>query len=145
MNLAQAQNEPVKFIPFNAFIQKVKEADANDFLSRPASKVRDAAAFDEMRRYILSLYRGVHVAHSYVLGSQSVDCVPVNEQPSVRALNKGKIASEPPSPPQQIATKADSSGNQTRCEANTIPMRRITLEQLSRFRTLQDFLKKTPK
>ena len=138
---------PEKLVPFNTFIQSVKDANANDFLARPDSEVKDAASFEEMRQYILSLYHQVHVNHSYVLGSQTFDCIPVNQQPSVRALGPNKIATEPPAtkrPQHLVAETNDKSGNPVGCEDHTIPMRRITLQQLSQFRTLKDFFRKSP-
>ena len=150
-NLAHAQKEPFKFVPFKAFLQRVKDARASDFSSPPSSKVENAASFEEMRRYVLSLYGGIHVSHSYVIGSQIVDCVPIDQQPSLRGQGKQKIAPQPPdygsvpAPlPQQAPNATDPFGNIVGCGPETIPMRRITLEQLSQFRTLHDFLKKAP-
>ncbi|HEX3918690.1 MAG TPA: neprosin family prolyl endopeptidase [Caulobacteraceae bacterium] len=40
------------------------------------------------------------------------------------------------------ASAVDRFGNSTRCEAGSIPMRRVTLEEMSRFHTLQDFFNK---
>ncbi|MBV8707235.1 MAG: hypothetical protein JO028_08595, partial [Acidobacteriaceae bacterium] len=133
---AQEEMTPAKPVSFNTFIQSVKDADANDFLARPDSKVKDAASFEEMRQYILSMYHQVHVNHSYVLGSQTFDCVPVDQQPSVRALGPNRIATEPPATkrPQHLVAEANNdSGKTLGCEDHTIPMRRITLQQLSQF------------
>ena len=145
--LAGAQT-PARFIAFNNFIQSVKDARARDFLTRPAAKVKDAAAFEQMRRYILWLYQGVTVKHSYVLDSQTFDCVPIEQQPSLRAFGSNKFASPPPAPskssqsPSGVTT--DSFDDTAGCKERTVPMRRVTLEQLSNFRTLDDFLKKSP-
>ena len=38
----------------------------------------------------------------------------------------------------------DPFGNKISCDTGSIPMRRLTLENLSRFRTLQDFFSKPP-
>ncbi len=137
MGSALAQAPQSKVISFDKFIRDVRKADAHKFLTKPGSKIRDAGSFEEMRQYILSFYRGVHVQHSYSAGPQIIDCVPINEQPSARAGGR-KIASEPDSsakllPPQQAG-----------CENGTIPIARITLEQLSHFNTLHDFLQKSP-
>ncbi len=111
-----------KLTPFNQFVRNVRNARAQDYLSRPGSRIADARAFEEMRRYVLSLYRGVHVSHSYAVDSIVLDCVPLNEQPGLRGVPRNFQA--------------------TGCPDRTIPMRRITLEQLSNFRTLREFLSK---
>jgi Neprosin len=159
IGLAQAQPTTAGFVPFNNFIQSVKGANSTDFVARPGFKVGDSAAFEEMRQHILSMYRGVNVSHSYVLDSQTFDCIPINQQPSLRALGQGQVASAPPSnvgsfssanlsqrPLSQLplGQTKDKFGNTLGCEDHTIPMSRITLEQLSRFKTLKNFFEKGP-
>jgi len=124
-------------IPFESFIQSVIHATATDFLGHSGFKVDDAASFEEMRQHILSMYSGVHVNHSYVLDGQTFDCVPIDQQPSVRTRGSKKIA--PPPTSQQNAVRSASS-----CEEHTIPMRRITLQQLASFRTLKESFRKSP-
>jgi hypothetical protein len=160
IGLAQAQTAPATFVPFNDFIQSLNGANSTHFVARTGFQVQDSAAFEEMRQHILSMYNGVAVSHSYVLGSQTFDCIPIDEQPSLRALGQSQVASEPPSappPPSNVSgsqsttlsqlplgqTK-DTFGNTLGCEANTIPMSRVTLEQLSRFKTLHEFFEKGP-
>jgi len=146
--LAGAQTTPARFITFNNFLQSVKNAQARDFLTRTASKIKDAAAFEEMRQYILSLYQGVTVKHSYVLDSQTFDCVPIEQQPSLRTLGSNKLASPrlaaPKGPQAPLGVATDRFGNSLGCKERTVPIRRMTLEQLSNFRTLQDFFHKAP-
>jgi hypothetical protein len=133
-----------KLTSFSEFIQNVKHAKAKDFLDRPEAQVRDAAAFEQMRNYILKLYDGVHVRHSYPAGTQTVDCVPENEQPSVRAQGIKQIAAPPDNAPNSPNSAKQQDTSVGGCPAGTIPMRRITLIDLSRFRTLEDFLHKAP-
>jgi hypothetical protein len=159
IGLAQAQTATAAFVPFNDFIQSVKGANSTHFVARPGFKVKDSAAFEEMRQYILSMYRGVDVRHSYVLGSQTFDCIPINQQPSLQAPGQSQIASEPPSdvggspstnlsqlPLSQLplGQTKDKFGNTLGCEDRTIPMSRLTLERLSRFKTLRNFFEKGP-
>src|ERR1700674_2303964 len=113
-----------------------------------------------MRRHILTMYQGVEVNHSFMLGSQHFDCVPIDQQPTVRLLGL-KVASPPPdsalpsAPARNGATpsdcpqlgadeKFDQFGNSTRCENSTIPMRRTAFEEMSRFENLQQFFAKHP-
>ncbi|MFL6449684.1 MAG: hypothetical protein ACJ746_18680 [Bryobacteraceae bacterium] len=131
---------PEKIIPFSEFIRSVKRADPNEFLGRPAVGVKDAAAFEQMRTYILKLYEGVHVLRSYQVSTQTVDCVPEREQPSMRGEH-GKTAAPPPATPLVDRKKGAATGG---CAPGSVPMRRITFEELTRFRSLDDFLHKAP-
>ncbi len=150
-----------KFVPFDEFLQSVRGADANDMLARPEVKIAGSSAMEEMRQHLLKLYGGVAVNHSYVLDSQTIDCVPLTQQPAVRALGLAKFAVEPPASaiagPAEAKTNStprlsqipagktsDDFGNALGCEAQTIPMTRITLEQLSHFKTLHEFFEKGP-
>ena len=154
---AQAQNASATFVPFYSFLRIVENAAPNDYVGRPGNLVSDAAAFSSMRQHILDMYGNAHVANSYALDEQVFDCIPIAEQPSVRLLGLTKIAPPPPnlprppgfvSPPPapQIGPdqKVDAFGNSIGCADGFIPMRRITLEELSRFRTLREFFEKGP-
>src|ERR1700685_3801953 len=81
-----AQASAQEFVPFSNFLESTKQASAVDHMTRAASRVKDAAAFEEMRQHILSLYQGVQVNHSFVLGASHFDCVPVTQQPTARAF-----------------------------------------------------------
>lgn len=160
---AQAQTAAAKFVPFSEFLQSVGSTDANELLARRTAKVTDSSAVEQMRQHILKTYQGVAVSHSYVLETQTIDCIPTEQQPSVRALGIKQIAPEPPnsaiaaapqdasrsfkaSKPEQLPAgkTTDDFGNTLGCEDHTIPMARVTLEQLSRFKTLHEFFEKGP-
>lgn len=158
-----AQTSRVKeFVPFNSFLENTRTASIVDFAG-PASKVKNDASLEEMRQHILSLYSGVEIKHSFVLNSSHFDCVPIAQQPGAKALGGKAIASAPPesiakpqggaddeadraSPATQLGTakQADEFGNSIGCEQGTIPMRRITLEEMTHFPTLRDFFQKGP-
>ena len=160
---AQSPSSVKEFVPFKNFLEKAKAADSFDF-ARPGSRVKDAAAFEEMRQHILSMYSGVEVKHTFVLYSDHFDCLPVAQQPTVRVLGLKSIAAAPPQPllaepsgagdpsgfraaaaAQLIAEKqTDEFGNSVGCEQDTIPMRRITLEEMTQFPTLREFFQKGP-
>lgn len=147
-----------QFVSFRDFIGSANTAAASDYLAQPGNRVKDAAAFEEMRQHILTMYQGVEVSHSLLLGSHYFDCVPVEQQPSFRLLGQTKLATPPPTPqtrPQNPGAESglpatqvgpenqfDQFGNSARCEDGTIPMRRITLEDMARFETLRVFLDK---
>jgi hypothetical protein len=161
--LAQAQSREKHFVPFNDFLDNTRAADSIE-LTRSGSRVKDAAAFEEMRQHIVTMYRDVEVTHSFVSGSNHFDCIPVDQQPTVKALGLKTIAPTPPdslltkpsgaddeprfraSPATQLSAEkeTDEFGNRIGCELNAIPMRRITLEDMTHFRTLREFFQKGP-
>jgi len=152
-----AQTEPGRLDSFQAFLANAHAASSADYMARAESRVRDSAAFEDMRQHVLSLYEGVAVTHSFVLSGHAFDCVPIEQQASFRHYGQGKIATPPPAiapvqadrgedapiaASQVVFGSVDAFGNSTRCEAQTIPMRRVTLEDMTRFATLRDFFAK---
>jgi neprosin-like protein len=160
---AYAEGQASRLIPFDEFVQGVSASELRMFQGQAETQVTEPAAFDAMRQHLLSLYQGVHVAHSFVLESQVFDCVPLAEQPSVRLLGL-KGVEEPPAPsaladnstPQQGLNRpigaasplqlgqVDAFGNAIQCDRGTIPMRRVTLEEMTRFESLKSFFSKGP-
>jgi hypothetical protein len=122
--------------------------------------VEDQAAFEQMRAHLLSLYDGVHVNHSFESEGEAYDCIPIMEQPAVRLNGITEIATPPelakveggnPDPndgPKSAlpfgGVETDSYGNHVGCEDGYIPMRRMTIEELTRFRTLANYMRKEP-
>jgi hypothetical protein len=157
-----AQTAQVPFVPFHDFVERTRSANIYQ-MTAPGTRVRDAAAFEEMRAHLMKLYDGVEVAHSYVIGSSHFDCIPAAQQPAAR-MRGVKAATPPPaallreSPDAKqdgygegatrraFATNAagavDAFGNPTTCEASAIPMRRLTLEEMSRHSSLREFFSK---
>src|SRR5207249_8761685 len=90
---ASAQSGTNHFVSFNEFIEKTKASVFNP----STHKAVNAAAFEEMRQHILKLYEGVQVSHSFTVGSQTYDCVPIEQQPAVRLLGLKGIAAPPAS------------------------------------------------
>jgi hypothetical protein len=151
------------FVPFDAFLKDVRAARYQDYAGRPGVKVRDQAAFEEMRAHIVRMYDGVSPVHTFVVEGQLFDCVPVDTQPSVRLLKLDRVERTPPtgaSPGAYAAGKVpgeakgvesplvlglkDPYGNKVSCVAGTFPMARITLDTVTRFTTLNEFFGKAP-
>lgn len=156
MNAPAGAQTPERFVPFNEFMQSVRAVNPSAFAT--PNRVASPSALAEMREHVLKMYSGVTVKHSYSVDSGHFDCVPVAQQPSVRALG-GSVASPPPAmdgPPAPGATtskheaavqpthSADKFGNSIDCAHGTIPLRRLTLNELARFPSLAQFFKKTP-
>lgn len=107
--------------PFDAFLAGVSGATYQDYANKPGNRVQSASAFQQMRAYILTRYHGAHVARSFADADGAVfDCV---QQPSATT-----------------GPAAVPDG----CPSGTVPTRRITLSDLVRFPTLQQFLGKSP-
>lgn len=157
---AQVAPRPDDFVIFPEFLSSVRTATYDDYAKRSDARVRDAAAFEEMRRHILYMYDGVKQVGSFVRDGSYADCITIESQPSVRHLGIREIARPPTSSalvqyrdgrapgdkryaesPLTLGLK-DRFGNAVACPSDAIPMQRITLDTLVRFRTLRDFLAK---
>jgi hypothetical protein len=117
-------------------------------------KVRDKAAFEEMKAHILDLYDGIRVKHSFIDDGHYVDCVPIERPLGVQSGTDSGPAASPPREPHSASTrlqgtvsltlkpgKRDVDGNEMYCRPKTTPMRRVSLEEMIRYPTLQDFLR----
>jgi len=105
---------------FPEFIATVEAARYSDFQNNTSTRVVDASAFEEMRQYILQRYAGVVVVKSVMVGNHVFDCTML---------------------PGKEVKAASESGS---CPEGTIPMRRLSLEDLTRFASLSAFLAKSP-
>jgi hypothetical protein len=152
------QAAPSQFKDFRAFMQEVQSAPATSYVGAPGSNVRDAAALEEMRAHILRMYSGMPVINSFEHDGQTFDCVPVMAQPSVRLRGMTQLAPPPstlagPNINLPDATRPqippglnfDAYGNLKGCTSSLVPIRRVTLQETSRFETLADFFRKGPK
>jgi hypothetical protein len=145
--------------PLSEFLHSVDSAEFAPYAALPQAKVRDAAAFEEMRTYIQSRYADVEVVHSFTdSAGQVFDCVPEQQHPSLRAAPTAAAPQPPdlptpegsqPAPPgarhvepQLSPDQMDAFGNQRWCPAGTVPLRRITLSELASFETLQQSFQK---
>jgi hypothetical protein len=154
-----------QFVPFADFIKQTKTARLAHYLAAGAA-VTEEVEFERMRAHLLLLYGNMTVTHSYETSDgNTFDCVPIAEQPGLRLAERrtDKPAAPPdlgptPAPvgttpkhtlqaglPQVAPGSKDGHGNARTCPPGTIPMRRITLEEMTRFRTLEDFFRKDPR
>lgn len=103
--------------PFDAFLASVSSATYQAYANLPGARVRDSAAFQQMREFVLTKYRNAHVERSFTDSGGVFDCI------------------------RQADASAAVAGT---CPAGTVPTRRVTLADLVRFTTLQDFFSKAP-
>jgi len=148
--------------PFREFIEAARAAGYEQYAARAGSKVAGEGAFAEMKAHVLRSYEGVdarQVRHSFADENGSVfDCIPVGQQPALRGSRQA-VPQAPPDPPRPGGEtgagagragvdppsgdgRQDRHGNAMSCAPGAIPMRRITLESLTRFETLRDFFRK---
>jgi hypothetical protein len=125
-----APQRPERFEPFGTFIAKAKAARPSAFVGHPGFAVESPAAFAEMKAHVLDFYRGVTARNSFI-GSDGliVDCVPIDRQPG---LHPARVSSR----------QRDRLGNEMSCQPGTVPITRLTLERIAKFRTLSAFLAK---
>jgi len=140
------------FVSFRDFIHATDGASYSSYLAVSRNGgVRDSQAFAQMRSYILNLYRGVRVRHSFVLDGRYVDCVTINSQPSAQGQRIGKIPPAPRLPagwsgaghgddsPLALGLR-DAYGNAISCPAGTIPMARVSLSGTTAFPSMASYL-----
>ena len=155
---------PVGITPFAQFYDDLRTIKPEQDVAAAASRARDVGAAREMHDHLVQHYQGVQAVHSFKDENGSVfDCVPVEQQPALR----GKGGAKPPTAPdlpsaatahghatgserptyhvtQLGADRKDQHGNVMHAPAGTIPLRRLTMENLTRFETLRHFFQKSP-
>jgi hypothetical protein len=163
--LGNKMAKPKGFPSLKEFVHSVRSHKFAAFSARDLRgiKVSNEDAFNEMQAHILTLYEKTEALHGFVDETGAVyDCIPAEQQPSLRG-SRGSIPSAPDAPKHEAAPnsyderqdslidsplghdKKDRFGNAMHCPEGTIPMRRVTMEQLARFETLTDFFRKGPR
>ena len=158
---------PDKGKSFDDFIREVNSARFQDYSAQQGARVANADEFEKMRKHLLFLYEGVKPEHTFAgTNGQLVDCVPREQQPGLRNPKTGRLDLQTDAPKfvlkEETGTSADVRnpkerqvadltlkqgtrdrfGNEMFCPVGTIPLRRITLAEMTRFRTLSDFFSK---
>lgn len=141
-----------EFVPFGEFLASARMDERCDAEPR----------LGEMCAHLFKMYEGAEATHTFFVDTDHYDCIPRMQQPSVRLLGITELATPPPPPVSpftghsvpSIPTAAtatqlssedrDAFGNRLSCEPGTIPMRRLTLDRMSRFESLASFFGKSP-
>jgi hypothetical protein len=116
--------------PFYDFLRSVATTGYGDAVAMHPDLAADQAAFEEMKAHILHLYRNVSVTASYRDEEGTIfDCI--QNMPSPVEAS-----------PESIPVNQMDNAPIHRCPEGSFPMRRLTLEELTRFRSLEHFLGK---
>lgn len=126
-----AASPPDKIIPFASFVHSVEVATVTGYAGRPGYRVVDGAAFDQMKTYLLAQYERASVQDSYLDMGATFDCVPYDRQPG----SMGPII--------QAAAPKEFRWD-PRCPPGDISWRRLTLDELVKYPTLDKYLNSAP-
>lgn len=113
----------------------------------PGSRVRDLAEFAKMQRFEALSNDPRIVRRSIEIDADVFDCVDMHLQHGFD--QRIELLSEPPAGDSRVLpdareTMATLPDATKRCEEGTIPRRRITLNEMARFETLEDLFAKVP-
>lgn len=141
------------FPPFTDFLNSLEKEPTSKGLQVFKIKSATDEEAEMMRSYLQTYYQGSTAIHSYMDSDGQIwDCIPIEQQP---CLNKAITKSILPTPdypgdvtvpitndPFRKNTGKDPFGNNLYCPDGYIPVKRITLEKLVRFKTLSAFNQK---
>jgi len=147
--------------PFQEFLDELHAAGPEQHIGVRGSRIAHEDAFSEIRAHLLQHYQGAEAQHSFADENGSVfDCIPVSQQPALRHSREPVPTAPdlPRAPSRAVATdqrqamrvqplhpdRRDQHGNRMHAPDGTIPMRRLTIENLARFETLHQFFRKSP-
>jgi hypothetical protein len=147
-------------IPFGQFKDSLRTARLQQYLGAPESRIASEQAFEEIRQYLVNYYAGMNSERGFTDDNGSVfDCVPIEQQPSLQGQSLPSVtppdlpgASESGSIGEKGAAlipllnegSVDQFGNKMLCPQGTIPLLRITIENIGRLGSLQKFFSKSP-
>jgi hypothetical protein len=152
--------EPRGILPHAAWKEMVRAAGVSQYRRDPRARVADPDCFKEMKAHVLDLYKDIEAVHSFEDPAGTVfDCIWIEQQPALSGHTgpvpqppdlRPVLDGEPPAPglprvaDAAAPTTRDRHGNLRQAPPGTIPMRRVTLAELTRFETLRDFQRKEP-
>jgi hypothetical protein len=152
-------------VSFQDFLASLKRARFKEYAQQPDVTLANAKEFAKMKTYLLKRYNKLTVIHSFRQSDGSVyDCVPIEHQPLQReyttAMDAPSLPAPPhPSPESSLAQNTEKlllahtepalgctndAGKPQDCPAQTIPVRRLTLEEMTHCKTLREFFQKSP-
>ncbi len=156
----------VKYLKVLVIMGLISSVEANEVSNISKNvvlgKAKDIKEYSKMLDYIDSYNpKEVDIFETKILASgESVDCVDIYSQPSMRNKSKEKIKLKPSPMLEKIVNEQDkmlkdksntqksmdiSSLNfSVGCPIGTVPMKKLTIEELRNFETLEDYNSKHP-
>ena len=144
-----AQTASTAIVPFSEFVDSLTVAPADAYVGQPGVEVKSSSAFEAMRRHLVKMYSGVTVTRSIQAGQssfrlcpdqRSTKCAPTKAKDTTRAATDLADQLMGSGRRKRCTYKRDKNApDGQRCEDGTIPMRRLTLEELTRFKTLKNY------
>lgn len=150
-------------LPLTSYLKQVESAKFADYAQQKDFQVADEENFDRMKRHILDHYQGVAIVNSFEMDPGIiVDCIKRETQPSLNTpeMRDHQLANPPSFSPEGRIEKLDSAQigkplgpqlsknefdkfkNVKFCDEGTIPLRRLLLSELVRFKTLDEYFHK---
>jgi Neprosin/Neprosin activation peptide len=143
---------------FSDFYRHLGSATHREYRTKRLAKVDSEESFEAQRQHLLRLYRDVEVQHSFVdAAGQIFDCIAIDQQPALKKSGR-PLATPPPLPVRHAPAspraptlaplhtdRRDRYGNTMACPEGTVAVRRVTLDEMTRFEDLEHFLRKSPR
>jgi hypothetical protein len=128
-----------RIVPFREFLDSVRGTDPEAFVALEKT-VANAEAVRRMRAYILDRYKGLEARYSFVDANGSVvDCIVFRRQPLLRGTREDVARATA----LRFSESAYETDSRTDLPEGTIPVRRLTLEEMAKFEDIQQFLSQT--
>lgn len=142
------------------FLEKTQSQEFNELKDCGGRIAANEDEIEKIRNHILEKYDGMEVIHNFIDEfGQAWDCVPFEQQPSVRRSSEKHSRKrdthfpgleDDPGKGEKLAKEqknadVDQFGNLMECPSEAIPIRRVTLENMARFPTLDSFFQKAPR
>jgi hypothetical protein len=147
-------------IPFDVFLAETASARPEQYAEALEAGAAFAhitpeagrAEFEKIKDYILGYYKDVQPLGSFLdANGQTIDCIPFEQQPSVRAARAEGlvVARTAPDPPQlegmpSLGPRPQPIQPKPLCPAGAVPIVRLTLDRLLRWGTLDNYFRKIP-
>jgi hypothetical protein len=159
-----------EFRTFELHMKHLQETTFAEYKGLEGTKVANEKDFEVMKAHLIGLYKGAKVTHTFIgHGGANIDVIPIDQQPALhnpllkghkvlltapalhalpkRQDEKEKAKKQLPTtaksvPPQLAKGMKDALGNEMFCPEGSIPVRRVTLTEMTKFGTLKDFLQK---
>jgi len=132
--------------PFDQFLRSVAKARYEDYRELPGARVENQVEFNRMTEHILSLYKGRKAVKTMMVDGACFDCLLVPD--GVAKPPPPAVAPAPIGHPRLPMTPAPSGDIREAHQVGepapegSVPVMRLTLEQLVRFPKLQYFFSK---